>query len=47
MLSIMNCKIEEDITIKKITNIQKKNKKISYNLAVIITGNVCINRFLI
>ena len=47
MLSIMNCKIEEDITIKKITNIQRVIKKISYNLAVIITGNVGINRFLI
>lgn len=43
MLSVMNCKIEEDITIKKISNTQR-GLKISYNSAVIITGNICINR---
>lgn len=45
MLSVMNCKIDKDITIKKISNIQRMIKKISYNSVVIITGNVCINRF--
>lgn len=45
MLSIIICKIGKDITIKETPNTARVIKKVSHNPAVIITGNVCINRF--